>query len=98
MGKVQLNSATQCPAPYTGPPAHPISSPAQLFPVMPLDTDAGSAFKNGEEVLCYWNNKLYNAKCQDRTILGDGTVCYKVHYIGWKKSRDEVVSVDRCDG
>lgn len=53
-----------------------------------------SPFSVGEKVLAFHHNGLYEAKVQ-KVQLQTGTFQYHIHYVGWKKSWDEWVGLDR---
>ncbi|KAL3514417.1 hypothetical protein ACH5RR_027134 [Cinchona calisaya] len=53
-----------------------------------------SPFQEGERVLAYHNQSFYPAKIMKVDLVMNAWR-YTVHYIGWKKSWDEVVGMDR---
>lgn len=46
-----------------------------------------------QEVLCYYKNMLYEAKCIKQRMLKD-EANFLVHYIGWKTRWNEWVTED----
>ncbi|CAH1732720.1 uncharacterized protein LOC114132806 [Aphis gossypii] len=51
-------------------------------------------FAQGDNVLAYFQNLLYEAKCMKRRLTDDGEKQYFIHYKGWKTTWDEWVDED----
>ncbi|XP_031638074.1 nuA4 complex subunit EAF3 homolog [Contarinia nasturtii] len=53
---------------------------------------AEAKFKDGERVLCYHGEQLYEAKVLKAKYAHDGPMKYFIHYDGWNKGWDEWVA------
>jgi hypothetical protein len=49
----------------------------------------------GDQLLCWWNGKLFKVKCMEKLINEDNSINYKVHYMNWSSKFDQLVDESR---